>query len=193
MTQERPAGGSVAGSHDVRTRVRRVICAEPTSTALLLAGPGALELWPGARQVRPAGRRGTLLAELLPSGAVLPADPVPPAGAVLPGVPVAQATEVAVRALPPRRTASAYVSRFSFSGPGLPLTRGTLTLGYVSPFALGAAGRGPAFDVPVTQAVLMLLTAAQPGSPPDELRLRRMAAGFLANLGAAAEARSQAA
>ena len=38
-------------TRSTRTRVSRRIAADPTSTALLLAGPTAVDLWPGARRV----------------------------------------------------------------------------------------------------------------------------------------------
>lgn len=91
-----------------RTRVVRRIAADPTSTALLLAGPSAIELWPGAHRVGEAGGRTLVEAELA----------------------AAPATAASVRALPPRRTPTSYVMAFDWAGPGLPATSGTLTLAY---------------------------------------------------------------
>lgn len=147
-----------------RTKVARRIGAEPTSTALLLAGPAALELWPGVRRVGEVGGRVLVEADLDPA-----AD-----GA---------ATAASVRALPPRRTPTAFVTRFAWTGPGLPVTDGVLTLGY----APGADG------APATSAELALHSTGVAGSRLDPHDLRVMAEQFLANLARAAESRSRAA
>lgn len=149
-----------------RTRVVRRIGADPTSTALLLAGPAAMELWPGVRRVGEVGGRALVEAEL---DARDQAEPGP--------------TAAAVRALPPRRTPTSFVTRFAWSGPGLPVTEGTLTLAY----APGAAG------APSTHAALTLDSAGLAGSRVDEGTLTAMAEGFLANLARAAESRNRAA
>lgn len=145
----------------VRTRVTRRIHADPTSTALLLAGPAALELWPGVRRVGEAG--GLALVE-----AEMPA-PVPH-------------TAATVRALPPRRTPTAFVIRFAWSGPGLPATEGELTLAYLA----GDAS-------PATAASLQLDSDGLDASRVDRTTLTGMAEGFLDNLALAAERRSTAA
>ena len=151
----------------VRTRVTRRIAADPTSTALLLAGPTALDLWPGVR--RTGESDGALLADaevvLSRSGA----ERAP--------------RSVRVRALPPRRTPTAYVTRFTWVGPDLPATEGQLTLAYAP------TGDG----TPVTHAVLTLDTAGEAASTTEQLGLATMAEAFLANLARAAEARSHAA
>ena len=85
----------------VRLRVTRRICADPTSTALLLAGPTALELWPGVRRVGDVGGRALVEAEL--ALARSERDRVP--------------TAASVHARPPRRTPTAFVTRFSWTGP----------------------------------------------------------------------------
>lgn len=92
----------------VRTRADRRIAADPTSTALLLAGPAALDLWPGLRRLGAVANRVLVEVEL-------PAQP-PTAATVL------------VR--PPRRTPTSFVTSFESAGPSLPLTRGELTLAY---------------------------------------------------------------
>ena len=140
---------------ETRTRVARVIAADPTSTALLMAGPSAIELWPTARRVGAAGRRALVEAE--------------------PG-------RAAVRALPPRRTPTAYVSRFAWSGEGLPEARCELVLAYV-----------PGTTLPSTHAALTVVTGDLHDTALDERRLKAMAEGFLANLADAAESRSTAA
>ncbi len=89
----------------IRTRAQRRIDADPTSTALLLAGPSALELWPGLRRVGEVG--GRVLVEL--------------------GQPT---TAASVTARPPVRTPTAFVTRFAWTGPDLPATAGVLTLTY---------------------------------------------------------------
>ncbi|MCU1592069.1 MAG: hypothetical protein JWP11_3325 [Frankiales bacterium] len=93
----------------LRTRADRRIAADPTSTALLLAGPAALELWPGVRRVGVVAGRVLVEAEI-------PDQRVPTAATVL------------VR--PPRRTPTSFVTRFAWVGPSLPPTTGELTLSY---------------------------------------------------------------
>lgn len=149
-----------------RTRVVRRIGADPTSTALLLAAPTALELWPGVRRVGDVGGRALVEAEL---GDARDAP--------------APATAASVRALPPRRTPTSFVTRFAWTGPGLPLTEGTLTLAY----APGADG------TPSTHAALVLDSAGLADSRVDAGTLTAMAEGFLANLARAAESRNRAA
>src|SRR5688500_9684991 len=99
--------------------VDRVIAADPTSTALLLAGPTAFDLWPGVTRVAP-GVVDAAVPALVPRPA-----------------------RVRVRALPPRRLPTSYVTRFAFSGDGLPSTEGEVTLTYAAcdgvPVATGAA------------------------------------------------------
>ncbi len=144
----------------VRTRMRvvRRIAADPTSTALLLAGPAAVELWPGVRRIAEVAGR-TLVEAEQGSGAA------------------------SVRAEPPRRTPTAYVSTFEWTGPGLPPANGTLTLAY-APAADGTLA---------THAALELDVPGLAGSRLDEPGLRALAAEFLDNLGRAAEQRSRAA
>lgn len=150
-----------------RLRVTRRICADPTSTALLLAGPTALELWPGVRRLGEVGGRALVEAEL--SLAVREDERLPTAASVL--------------ARPPRRTPTAFVTRFSWTGPGLPVTSGVLTLTY----APGGEG------TPSTAAELVLEAEGLAASRLDEAALRAMAEGFLANLARAAEDRRRAA
>lgn len=151
----------------VRTRVTRRIVADPTSTALLLAAPAAMDLWPGLRRVAEVG--GRLLVEF---ETALPRSD----GGRRP-------TAATVRALPPRRTPTAYVTRFGWDGPDLPGTTGQLTLAYAP------TGDG----TPVTHAVLTLDSTGLEGSRLDRLSLATLAEGFLANLAQAAESRSRAA
>ncbi len=150
-----------------RTRVVRRIGADPTSTALLLAGPAALELWPGVRRVGEVGGRALVEAELV--AAREEGECVP--------------TAASVRALPPQRTPTSFVTRFAWTGPGLPGTDGTLTLAY----APGADG------TPSTHAALTLDSAGLEDSRVDARTLEAMAEGFLANLARAAESRNRAA
>ena len=95
-----------------RTRVVLRIAADPSSTALLLAGPEAVELWPGVRR---AGRAGRLVSATAAAG---------PAATVEAGL--------------PRRTPTSYVLDFTWRGPGLPPASGTLRLAY-APSASGPA------------------------------------------------------
>ncbi|HEV2890276.1 MAG TPA: hypothetical protein VGX28_07840 [Frankiaceae bacterium] len=89
-------------------RVERRIAADPTGTALLLAGQTALDLWPGVTRLAPA-----------PPGHVLVEARVPALRA--------RAARVAVQAAPPRRLPTSYVTAFRFAGD-LPATEGTVTL-----------------------------------------------------------------
>ena len=150
-----------------RTRVVRRIGADPTSTALLLAGPAAMELWPGVRRVGEVGGRALVEAEI--AAAREESERVP--------------TAASVRALPPQRTPTAFVTRFAWTGPGLPGTEGTLTLAY----APGADG------APSTHAALTLDSDGLEDSRVDRGTLQAMAEGFLANLARAAESRNRAA
>lgn len=152
--------------HTTRTRVVRRIGADPTSTALLLAGPAALELWPGVRRISEVAGRALVEAEL-------------GTGREQRG----QVPTASVRALPPRRTPTSFVTQFAWSGPDLPVTDGTLTLAY-------AAGTDGA---PSTSAVLELNSTDLAASLLDAGALVAMAEGFLVNLARAAESRSRAA
>jgi hypothetical protein len=143
-----------------RTRVARRIDADPTSTALLLAAPTAVDLWPGVRRVGETD--GRVLVEARAAHAQAPAL-------------------VSVRALPPRRTPTSYVTVFEWSGAVVPPATGRLTLAY-APTGSGA---------PVTHAVLELDASADERVGPDVLE--DMAGGFLANLARAAETRNRAA
>ena len=145
----------------IRTTVRRKIAADPTSTALLLAAPSAFELWPGVRRIADVGGRVVVETDL----------------------PSARPAAATVRALPPRRTPTSYVTRFDWVGPGLPATTGQLTLDY-------AAGSDGAIS---TDATLVLECELTETSAVDGPALRAMAAAFLVNLGRAAELRSRAA
>jgi hypothetical protein len=90
-----------------RTRIERRICADPTSVALLLAGPTAFDLWPGVRRV--GAVNGSVIIEA--------ATPTP--------------STAAVRLLRPKRTSTSYVTTFEWAGPSLPKTTGRLTLAYL--------------------------------------------------------------
>ncbi len=149
----------------LRTRVTRQIDADPTSTALLLAGPTAVDLWPGLRRVGEAD--GRLLVE-----AVLPPGPSA----------ASRSTAATVRALPPRRTPTSYVTTFAWTGLGLPVTRGELVLHYA-----------PGAERPGTTAQLTLDSEDLEASALRSGDLERMARAFLDNLALAAEARCRAA
>ena len=152
-----------------RTRAERQIAADPTSTALLLAGPSALELWPGVRRLGEVG--GRVLVEVDAAGTI--ATP----GTVAEREP-RPVTAASVTAQPPRRTPTAFVTRFGWTGPDLPGTDGVLTLTY-------APGEGR----PSTRAELVLDSTGLESSRLDAAGLARMAQAFLANLGEAAESR----
>jgi hypothetical protein len=134
---------------------------------LLLAGATALDLWPGVTRV--GGETGALLVDAsVPSLAPRPA-------------------RVCVRALPPRRLPTSYVTRFAFTGDGLPETEGTLTLAYLASDVAPVA----------TSAALTLSWASADAASAEHRRVaaafHAMAEGFLANLALAAEERSDAA
>ena len=92
-------------------RADRRISADPTSTALLLAGPAAVDLWPGVRRVGAVDGRVLVEAEL-------------------PRQRLSTAATVLVE--PPRRTPTSFVTRFEWVGPSLPRTKGELTLTYAA-------------------------------------------------------------
>jgi hypothetical protein len=98
-----PARGSA------RIRADRRIAADPTSTALLLAGPAALDLWPGVRRVGAVDGRVLVEAEIPEQR---------------------RSTAATVLIEPPRRTPTSFVTRFEGAGPSLPTTSGELTLTY---------------------------------------------------------------
>lgn len=158
-----------------RVRVSRRIGAEPTSTALLLAGPTALELWPGVRRVGEVGGRALVEAELQLSQTVLERSP----------------TAAAVIAHPPRRTPTSFVTRFAWTGPGLPVTDGVLTLSYAPGLERLREVSRPVSSA--TEAELVLDADGLSESRMDEQALTGMAEGFLANLARAAERRRSAA
>ncbi|MCW2607065.1 MAG: hypothetical protein JWO60_1758 [Frankiales bacterium] len=152
MRPDRPTQDSLT------TRTSRQIAADPTSTALLLTAPAALELWPGVRRVGEVDGRALVETEL----------------------PGERRTAATVRALPPRRTPTAFVTRFAWTGPDVPEATGELRLTYVG-----------GHESPGTLAELVLRTA--PSSHADGDAVHALAAGFLENLREAAEARSHAA
>ncbi len=150
----------------LRTQLTRQIDADPTSTALLLAGPTALDLWPGLRRVGEAAGRLLVEADLAASD----------------NRARRLSTAATVRALPPRRTPTSYVTTFAWSGPGLPVTEGELVLHYA-----------PGAHRPGTTARLTLDSEHLAGSALVPGELEQMARVFLDNLATAAEARCHAA
>lgn len=143
-----------------RTHVTRRIAADPTSTALLLAGATALELWPGLRRVAEVSGRVVVETDIRDA-----------------------ARAASVRALPPQRTPTSYLTRFEWAGPGLPATTGELTLSYAPADEGGVA----------TTAELVLTGSGFEGTVLDAELLEQMARGFLDNLAEAAELRNRAA
>lgn len=103
--QQRPRPERLGAADAGRTRVTRTVAADPTSIALLVAGPAAVELWPGAE--RDAQAAGPVLVRTGPQQAA------------------------SVQVSPPRRTPTAYVAGVDVSGGGLPASTGTLRLAYV--------------------------------------------------------------
>jgi hypothetical protein len=147
----------------MRVVVERAINADPTGVALLVAGPGGVELWPGSR---PAGGAG------VGSARVHLVEPL------CSGAESATGLSVDVTVEPPQRTPTSFVVPFGFRGEAVPATAGTLRLEYAP------TDRG----VPRTRAVLEFGYA---GASPAGLRA--LAEGFLENLAVAAESRSRAA
>jgi hypothetical protein len=83
----------------------RTIPSDPASTALLLAGPSALGFWPGVQHV------DGLLSPLSAQAAI-----------------AGSARRLVVRAEPPRRTPTAYVTSFRVEAEGLPTASGELRI-----------------------------------------------------------------
>ena len=95
-------------------RAERRIAADPTSVTLLLAGPGAVDLWPGSQRDSAADGRLRVDAEIPERGV----------------------REILVRVDAPQRTPVAYVLRFVAEQPELSLhVDGELTLAYDGPDA----------------------------------------------------------
>src|SRR4051812_26919460 len=134
------------------------MAADPTSGVLLLAGPAAAELWPGV----------TLTA---------PGEPGDHTRVRVPGI----EGDVLVRALPPRRTPTSYVIRFTFLAPGFSPCDGELTLAY----APGGDG-----DTACTHATLVMRAPEQAAGVIE--RLHADAGRFLERLAEAAEDRAHA-
>ena len=88
---------------------------------------------------------------------------------------------LAVRALPPLRTPTAYVTRFAWEGDEVPPATARLTLAYL-PTGTGTPATHAALEIDVDDD-------APYGGPA----LTAMAEGFLANLARAAEMRNRAA
>lgn len=82
----------------------RIVPADPASTALLLAGPSAVEFWPGISGV------DGLLSPLSASAPLAGDDQ----------------RRLVIRSEPPRRTATSYVTTFSVAADGLPTANGTI-------------------------------------------------------------------
>lgn len=106
-------------STNAALRRERRIAADPTSLALLLAGPTSIDLWPGAR------RRGESAGQVLVE-------------AQLPGVTDQIPALVLVRAGAPRRTPLAFVVSFGWAGE--PDSDGPLIVGGDGTLALGYDG-----------------------------------------------------
>jgi hypothetical protein len=138
--------------------LERRIAADPTSGVLLLAAPAAAELWPGVSLVS--------------------SDPGDHTRVTVHGF----AETVLVRALPPQRTPTAFVIRFTFVAPGLPPCDGELTLAYA-----------PAADDEPGATLAHLVLHVADNAEALQTTLARGAPTFLDNLAAAAEGRSRAA
>ena len=82
----------------------RTVPIDPASTALLLAGPSAIEFWPGVTRVDGVLSPLSAFAELAGDSQ----------------------RRLVVCAQPPRRTATAYITAFSVDADGLPSASGIL-------------------------------------------------------------------
>ncbi|MCW2692248.1 MAG: hypothetical protein JWM67_852 [Mycobacterium sp.] len=145
---------------------RRSIAADPTSTALLLAGPSAVDLWPAARRLD-EGRDGRyrLLIEL-------PGHAAPVA--------------VTLRASAPARRPTGFVWTLHLEPVGLPAATGTLTLRY--------SGDGPGMATEAQLRLEQADPDDQRGDTISLLQdADGLAQAFLGNLATAAESRSRAA
>src|SRR4051794_19662826 len=158
----------------------RIVPADPASTALLLAGPSALDFWPGL------SRESGLLSPVS-ARAALAGD---------------QHRRIVIRSQPPRRTPTAYVTSFAIDADGLPSASGTLRVarqGWVSdggtdgaavpaPTAPeGVAGRSATVDA---AAVRLELRTEVDYDEAVEQEIAAAAATFLDNLAAFASGNS---
>lgn len=120
----------------------RIVPADPASTALLLAGPSAVEFWPGISHV------DGVLSPLSASAALAGDDH----------------RRLVIRSEPPRRTATSYVTTFSVDADGLPTANGTIQVtrqGWLR-------GRS---DLPRSAAPGEIADAAAPGGAAVSLEL----------------------
>ena len=136
----------------------RTFSADPTSGVLLLAAPAAAELWPGASLVssEPGDHTRVTVANV--------AEPI------------------LVRAMPPQRTPTSFVIRFTFVVPGQPQVDGELTLTHAEVDSDESRATIVRLAMHVTDTATELARILSAGAP-----------GFLDNLAAAAEGRSRAA
>jgi hypothetical protein len=151
----------------------RIVPADPASTALLLAGPSALEFWPGISRI---------------TGVLSPLS----ADAALAGE---EHRRLVIRSQPPRRTPTAYVTSFSVDADGLPSASGTLRVtrqGWGTgntDLDIHRLGSGTAdFGTDVTTVRLELTTVVDYDESVEQ-EIAAQAAAFLDNLAAFAEGR----
>lgn len=105
-----------------RTEVSRDLAADPVSAALLLTTRAALEWWPGLRIVRGGSVGGDGDGDGADVG-------VGGGGAVPATLSAGRSVEtVGIEALPPRRTATAFVAAFRVTGGSYGTTDGAVTL-----------------------------------------------------------------
>jgi hypothetical protein len=149
----------------------RMVPADPASTALLLAGPSALEFWPGISRI-------TGLLSPLSARAVLGGD---------------AERHLVVRSQPPRRTPTAYVTSFSIDADGLPSASGTLRVarqGWVTDSEASAVPTlpsqptGGSTPTPDVAAVRLELHTDVDYDEGVEQEIAAAAAAFLDNLAA---------
>jgi len=150
----------------------RIVPADPASTALLLAGPAALDFWPGVIRVQGVTSPVQVHASLAGD----------------------EARRIIIRSQPPRRTPTAYVTEFSADPDGLPTATCRLRVtrqGWLSDLGSDlAAGFDPAAGV---TAVRFELHTDIDYDALLEQEIAAAAERFLDNIAAFAESRAGAA
>ena len=154
-----------AAGADPRLHHARAVAADPTSLALLLAGPATLDLWPGAVRGTDVPR-GRLLLEL-----DLPTAP----------------TTLLLRVEAPVRTVTSYLLRFSATGEAFPTVDGVLrvTRDASRPLGDGPAVLGSLVELDLHPHAVLL--------PAVRDVVGRLASDFLDVFAAAGEGRAAAA
>jgi hypothetical protein len=157
----------------------RTVPGDPASTALLLAGPSALEFWPGVTQVDGVLSPLAARAELAGRHDRL----------------------LVIRAQPPQRTPTAYVTTFSVVADGLPSASGTLRVTRQDWIGTPAVPEQKMAGQPIpdaagtpsipTAAISLELRTVEDYDAGVEQEILAQARGFLDNVAAFASASQQ--